>query len=211
MVKIKVEYFSERGSRAYNEDYIAYDAEKSIFVICDGMGGHEHGELASKTVAETIVRTWNPDIMSVCKDASVALDSCARQMGLTEMGTTMALAGIVDNQLILAHCGDSRIYLIRDMTVIHQSVDHVALTDMGDPIITRAFFTNSNRFIPEIHTIDFHYGDRIFMCTDGVYGNGKWSKLMELLTLPQVNINNIKKMAGIDTFDNYSGILITIE
>lgn len=47
--------------------------------------------------------------MSVCQGAAEALDSYLQQMGVNEMGTTMALARIVDNPLILAHCGDSRI------------------------------------------------------------------------------------------------------
>lgn len=211
MTRIKFEYFSEKGPRNGNDDYIAYDAEKQIFVICDGMGGHEHGDVASKTVADTIVRIWRPDVMAVCNETALALDSCSKHMGVKEMGTTMALAAVADNQLILAHCGDSRIYHIRDNKIIYQSVDHVALTDIGNPIITRAFFTNSSRFMPDIHTSNIRAGDKIFMCTDGVYGNGKWSKLKELLTLPQVDVKQIKQMAEIDAFDNYSGILLTIE
>lgn len=211
MTKIKVEYFSETGPRNGNEDYIAYDVAKQIFVICDSMGGHEHGDVASKTVADTIVRIWRPDVMAVCNETALALDSCSKQMGVKEMGTTMALAGIADNQIILAHCGDSHIYHIRNNKIIYQSVDHVALTDIGNPIITRAFFANSSRFTPDVHYSDILPGDKIFMCTDGVYGNGKWSKLKELLTLPQVNIRQIKQMAEIDAFDNYSGILLTID
>lgn len=211
MTKINVEFFSERGPRNNNQDYIAYNAEKPIFVICDGMGGHEHGDEASKTVAETIVRIWQSDVMSVCAEVSLALDSCSKQKEAKEMGTTMALASIVEDQLILAHCGDSRIYHIRDRKIIYQSVDHVALTDIGKPIITRAFFADSNRYTPDIYTSDFQSGDIIFMCTDGVYGNGKWSKLRDLLTSKSVNIELIKNIAQEDAFDNYSGILLTIE
>ncbi len=211
MSQIKFEYFSERGPRSCNEDYIAYDVEKRIFVICDGMGGHDHGDMASKTVAETIVRIWHHDVMSVCSGASEALNSCSQQMAVKEMGTTMALAGFVDNQLMLAHCGDSRSYHIRDGKIIYQSVDHVALTYIGNPIITHAFFANSSRYKPDIYTTDIHHGDIIFMCTDGVFGNGKWSKLKDLLTSTTVNIERIKSMAQEDAFDNYSGILLTIE
>lgn len=70
------------------------------------------------------------------------------------MGTTMAMLAIEANKAILAHCGDSRIYMIRDDQIIYQSTDHVALTPEGWPIITRAFFTGRNNYKPDIKAIN---------------------------------------------------------
>ena len=75
------------------------------------------------------------------------------------MGTTMAMVAIEDNKALLAHCGDSRIYVVRDNLIIYQSTDHVALTPEGWTIVTRAFFTGRNNYDPEIKTIDVKVGD----------------------------------------------------
>lgn len=209
--QIRFEYFSECGPRSCNEDYVAFDKEKSIFVLCDGMGGHDGGAIASKVIADTIVATWHGDVSAACHEASAALNHCSQIDKIAEMGTTMAMASLQNDKLVLAHCGDSRIYHIRGGRIKYQSVDHVALTDIGNPIITRAFFTNSSRFTPDIHSTEIQSGDIIFMCSDGVYGNGKWSNLKDLLVSSKVDIKQIMEMASKDAFDNYSGIMITVE
>lgn len=129
------------------------------------------------------------------------------------MGTTMAMVAIEGNKVLLAHCGDSRIYVVRNGEIGYVSVDHVALTPEGWPIITRAFFTGSNNYIPDIREIDICSGDMILICSDGVYGNGKWSHLEDALRndASSVNIDTIKAVAGKNAHDNYSAVLIRIE
>ena len=129
-----------------------------------------------------------------------------------EMGTTMAMAAIEGNKALLAHCGDSRIYVVRNHEIIYQSTDHVALTPEGWPIITRAFFTGRNSYIPDIKEIEVEIGDMIFICSDGVYGNGKWSVLKDvLIETPDYNtMEHIKAIAETNASDNYSAILIRI-
>ena len=221
-MKIYHGLFSECGPRRKNEDYIAVrvmpEQGRSVFVLCDGMGGHNLGEVASKLVAEHICDYWtkNPKrkdsekkIIDACDETMIAYNNKSR----VEMGTTMAMAAIEGNKALLAHCGDSRIYVIRNHEIIYQSTDHVALTPEGWPIITRAFFTGRNSYTPDIQEIDVEIGDMIFICSDGVYGNGKWSALKDTLEGKDVYsylLSSVEKIASKMAHDNYSAILIRI-
>lgn len=126
------------------------------------------------------------------------------------MGTTMAMVAIEDNKAILAHCGDSRIYVIRDHRIIYQSVDHIALTPEGWPIITRAFFTGRSNYKPDIEEIEVQVGDMILICSDGVYGNGKWDILIDTMMGDGFDIDDIYSIAVNRCNDNISAILIRL-
>ncbi len=221
-MKIYYGSFSECGPRRNNEDYIAIrqmtEQDRSVFVLCDGMGGHENGDVASRLVAEHICDYWvkNPKrqdskkkVIDACDETMIAYNNRSRG----EMGTTMAMVAIEGKKATLAHCGDSRIYAVRDHKIIYQSTDHVALTPEGWPIITRAFFTGRNNYKPDIEEIELEEGDMILICSDGVYGNGKWSKLRDLLThseADECDLSEIERLAADKAHDNYSAILIRI-
>lgn len=218
-MRITYETFSECGPRRNNEDYIAVrelpDKNRSIFVLCDGMGGHDCGEVASRLVAEHICDYWtkNPKradsekkIFDACQETKIAFDNKSR----VEMGTTMAMVTIEGNKAFLAHCGDSRIYMVRSHEIIYISTDHVALTSEGWPVITQAFFTGRTCYAPDIKEIQLETGDTILICSDGVYGNGKWSCLEDALCNGCSSIATVKKIAGKSAHDNYSAILIRI-
>lgn len=224
LIEMKIYHglFSECGPRSMNEDYIAVrempEQERSVFVLCDGMGGHHLGEVASKLVAEHICDYWtkNPKrkdsekkIIDVCNETMIVYNNKSR----VEMGTTMAMAAIGGNKALLAHCGDSRIYVVRNHEIIYQSTDHVALTPEGWPIITRAFFTGRNSYIPDIKGIEVKIGDMIFICSDGVYGCGRWNDVKDALidgdTLD--SLDQIKEITRKNANDNYSAILIHLQ
>ena len=207
MFSMIIDCFSQIGPRDKNEAFIIVDEPKFVFVVCDGMGGHDGGEIASKTVAETIVNHWSNDMDEVCQNAAAKLDEVA---GDIDMGTTMALVALSDTHAKMAHCGDSRIYLVREGKLVYQSVDHIALTDSGTPILTRGFFSHKHRFTPDIHEEKIISGDRILICTDGVFGNGKWSDLRDLLVNKATTIEDIEELASRNAHDNYSAILINI-
>lgn len=220
-MKIYYGTFSECGPRRKNEDYIAVrempEQGRSVFVLCDGMGGHCLGEVASRLVAEHICGYWMKNlkrrdtekkIIDACDEAMIAFNNKSR----VEMGTTMAMVAIEGNKALLAHCGDSRIYVVRNREIIYQSTDHVAVTPEGWPIITRAFFTGRNSYLPDIKEIDLLVGDMMFICSDGVYGNGKWSDVKDALLNEHTayKLMDIEKVARNKTHDNYSAILIRV-
>lgn len=225
MGKIRYASFSESGVRRDNEDYckVVTDPENGryLFVVCDGMGGHAMGEVASRVVCETICDYWknasaNGDVEAVLrnafKEASKALDAKADVLNHVEMGTTMVLAAIVDNQLTIAHAGDSRAYFLRpNVGVVYQTQDHVNHSVWGD-FIDRSFFSyQMEKADVEVRQFNLQVGDRIFLCTDGVCQ----FITPDILTRRSMDDKSPEDVADVIEFlcekfskDNYTGILV---
>lgn len=224
-MKIRYTTFSEAGIRRENEDFcqVVSTSEEGryLFVLCDGMGGHAMGEVASRVVCEAICDYWqkastNGDIEAALrnafKEASKALDAKAETLNHVEMGTTMVLAAIVDNQLYIAHAGDSRAYFIRSNDeVVYQTKDHVNHSVWGD-FIDRSFFSyQQEKANVEMFQFELQSGDKIFLCTDGVCQ----FIAPDLLTCrsltdksPEDVVDIVKFLCEKFSKDNYSGILV---
>lgn len=126
--------FSETGVRTNNEDFIQTSCDPndgcSLFVCCDGMGGHAMGEVASQVVGSTICEYWEQTpfddgvesfLQTAFKLAFDALDAKADVLHKVDMGTTLVLAAIDVNQFTIAYAGDSRAYLIQNGDVTYQT------------------------------------------------------------------------------------------
>ena len=149
--KIKAYNLQELGQRANQEDSLFPALGKStpddrLFVLCDGMGGHEKGEVASATVCETISSTilsaWNPNealrdelflqALSAAYDALDAKDNGEER----KMGTTLTFLCLHANGATVAHIGDSRIYQLRPATkksparIVFRTQDHSLVNDL---------------------------------------------------------------------------------
>ena len=210
MGKIRYTTFSEAGVRRNNEDFCQLvslpEEDRYLFVVCDGMGGHAMGEVASRVVCETICNYWqkastNGDVKTVLrnafKEASKALDAKADVLNHVEMGTTMVLAAIESNHLTIAHAGDSRCYFLRpDVGIVYQTQDHVNHSVWGNV---------------EIYQYELKQGDRCFLCTDGVCQYVEPSILTDRLMddkSPEDVIDVIKFLCEKFSKDNYTGILV---
>jgi len=133
--------------RSCNEDWFCADADLGLFVVCDGMGGRNAGEVASSLAAQTIRghildASTDPDLLAIgdedrtCLAQTNRLASAVRlandvlyrearsRPGCAGMGTTVAATLIHDQILSLAHVGDSRVYLIRHGDLQPLTVDH---------------------------------------------------------------------------------------
>ena len=225
MGQIRYTTFSECGVRRNNEDFCQVvanpDENRYLFVVCDGMGGHAMGEVASQVICTTICDYWNSvpvdsDTEAVLKEAfhkaSVALDAKADVLNHVEMGTTMVLAAIVGNQLIIAHCGDSRCYYLRsNVGVVYQTQDHVCHSVFGD-FIDKSFFSYyASKAEVKIHHFELQRGDRIFLCTDGVSSYCDPNILKERLMddkSPEDVVDVIKFLCEKFSKDNYTGMLV---
>ena len=118
---MKYVQFSEKGPRMNNEDccnVVEIVDKRTLFVVCDGMGGHSCGEVASKTVCDAFSAYWqmHPDMIdsvqkieNAAREASWAVDG---KSGHYQMGTTLVMASIEGETAYIAHAGDSRCYVI---------------------------------------------------------------------------------------------------
>ena len=138
----------ELGQRANQEDNI-YPAEGKatnqdrLFILCDGMGGHEHGEVASQSVCqslsafirqhEAISDAFTDELLSEALSYAYGeLDKLAIAGDTRQMGTTLTLLYFHSKGCIAAHIGDSRIYHLRPAThtLLYKSRDHSLAYDL---------------------------------------------------------------------------------
>ena len=149
--KIKAYNLQELGQRTNQEDSLFPALGKStsddrLFVLCDGMGGHEKGEVASATVCETLSRVilsaWHPgEVMSdelFLQALSAAYDALdAKDNGEErKMGTTLTFLCLHASGATVAHIGDSRIYQLRPASkntsarIVFRTQDHSLVNDL---------------------------------------------------------------------------------
>ena len=140
--------FTEIGRKENQEAYLYpahADENTRIFILCDGMGGHDNGEVASRTAANAL-----GDYLSSCSSTDIpvfetglakaydALDSIDTN-SMKKPGTTMTCLCLNEDNYLVAHIGDSRIYHIRPSLfntetkrggILYQSSDHSLVNDL---------------------------------------------------------------------------------
>lgn len=131
-----------------------------------------------------------------------------------EMGTTMVMASIQNAHLTIAHVGDSRCYHFRKKEgCIFQTQDHVKNCS-GWEIVARCFFTGRpDVAIPEIHQATLQRGDKILLCSDGLYKSMPTDILKEKVMeekSPAEKLDEFDLLCEESGDDNYSGILLEI-
>lgn len=113
--------------RTRNEDTYYADASLGLFLVADGMGGHQHGEVASALVRDTVAdQVWHgQSLVDAIRSASLRLLGQARgNSHPLPMGTTIASLHLTDDSYEVAWVGDSRIYLWQHNTMRQISHDH---------------------------------------------------------------------------------------
>lgn len=230
----------EIGQRPNQEDSII-QWNSRLFVLCDGMGGHEKGEVASQTVCQSIA-SWfdehvNPDdpftddqLRSAIECAYTELDKFA-DGNPRQMGTTLTLLYIHKQGVTAAHIGDSRIYHIRpNIGTLYQSRDHSLVFDLFQAgeityeematypqknIVTRAMTPGEdNRMRPDIiHITDILPDDYFYMCSDGMLERMDNDQLVALLTSQLTDEEKGNKLIELTkgNQDNHSAWIIHIK
>lgn len=181
--------------RQINQDYI-FTSENpvgklpNLFIVADGMGGHNAGDFASRYTVETVVEavrnsneTQKVAIIreAIEKTNRKLIEKANEDANLSGMGTTIVLCTIEDGEACVANVGDSRLYLlgkdIKQITKDHSLVEEMVRMGELAPesarihpnknIITRAIGAGEDVLV-DFFTIRIEEGNRILMCSDGL-------------------------------------------
>lgn len=191
---MRVLSFSEQGCiRKNNEDSFLVLPEQSLYAVADGMGGHRAGEVASSTAVlelERLVpglegiegRALEKGLAEVLGQVNkVVHESSLAEPEKAGMGTTLSVLLVRDGLAVIAHVGDSRVYLWRNeeltaLTVDHSLVEELVRLEQISPaeaenhpqrhILTRAVGT-SREIAVDSRSIKLQVGDVFLLCTDG--------------------------------------------
>ena len=194
-MKFSVFQTSRRGGREKNEDRMGYcyTRESSLFVLADGMGGHPEGEVAAQLALQTISAVYQrearPTIENTTEFLPRALMTAHHQIlryagerGMLDTPRTTLVAAIFqDSVATWVHCGDSRLYVVRDGTLLTRTRDHsfieqqqaggariehinrnILFTCLGSP--TKPVFDLTG-------PVTLQHGDKVMLCSDGLWGS----------------------------------------
>ena len=200
-MKFSVFQLSRKGGRKNNEDRMGYcySSAAAIFLLADGMGGHPQGEVAAELALQVMASMFEedakPELPDVGAFPTAAVMAAHRQIlrhaGRAKMfdspRTTIVAAVLQGGMVSWIHCGDSRLYLVRQGKLLARTRDHsfaerhpaagvvlklpkrinrnVLFTCLGSPIKPVLELTG-----PQV----LHQGDRLLLCSDGL-----WSSLSE--------------------------------
>lgn len=172
--------------RPHNED--SYLVQSPLFCVCDGMGGHAAGEVASSIAVETIAKTAPQSADAARLAAAVeaanaaVIEAALNGLGKPGMGCTATCAYIENDTIAIAHVGDSRAYLLHEGTLIRVTRDHSYVEELVDAgeitadearvhpnrsVITRALGSDPAMYADHF-TLHIEEGDRLILCSDGL-------------------------------------------
>jgi serine/threonine protein phosphatase PrpC len=196
-MKFSVYQISRQGGRPRNEDRIgyAYTQESGLFVLADGMGGHPEGAMAAQLALQTFSayfqKAAKPFLGDVPKFLTNALMASHHQIlryaaekGMLDTPRTTLVGAVMErNTMHWVHCGDSRLYIVRDGELLTRTRDHsymeqqahlgratqhinrnILFTCLGSP--AKPVFDLSG-------PLPLQQGDRVLLCSDGLWGTVK--------------------------------------
>jgi serine/threonine protein phosphatase PrpC len=198
---------SDIGGRNQNQDYYGSDETKFgvIFIVCDGIGGSNGGEIASKLAVKTTLEQLHNSteidpskalISAIQYANSIVWNQSNQKSDLKGMGTTIVALLINNEKAISCHVGDSRIYLIRKGKIVFRTEDHSRVYELAkrgiiteeqarlseeSNIILRSIGTKNSVKVAINDDLSFEIGDRFILCSDGVSGSLPESMLIKLI------------------------------
>lgn len=235
---MRLEYWgcSETGSvRPHNEDSIlmCHSDGDGLFLVADGIGGREHGEVASGQIRSGYQRWWQEQFLPHRRamDFQTAMEGVRNtllqvnrdlvsQFGEMNAGSTLVLLFLYGENCAYLSAGDSRIYRIRGLSLRQISTDDVYQAQANDKnawqngrLMGAVGIRMKAQFM--IRTDTIRNGDKFFLCSDGVYRYAKESVLRRELivkgsfgapkdSVTQIEKDVLKNGAG----DNYSMIFL---
>ena len=238
--------------RAANEDNFLTMAEENLFAVADGMGGHSSGEIASQIAVEGMANffkatrqdeeiTWpykmdknrpydeNRFIMSVKLANLRIFEASQREARYRGMGTTLAGMNFNNDDVLIAHVGDSRVYRVRNKQMTQITEDHSLLNDYikakklteeeienfpHKNVIVRALGMKETVLV-DLSRHSLQVGDVFLACSDGLSGMVTDEQLLEIVNttpdLEEATKAMIQKANGAGGVDNITVILSRVD
>ena len=218
--------------REQNED--SFLVQAPVFAVCDGMGGHEAGEVASSIAVETIAANAPLHADDVLLGAAVeaanakVIEAAATGRGKPGMGCTASCILVENSKMAIAHVGDSRIYLLHRGALVRLTHDHSYVEELVDAgeitadearvhpsrsIITRALGSDPDMYADHF-TLEVSVGDRIIICSDGLSSMVEDSEIEDIAistVVPQTAADNLVSAAlGAGGHDNVSVVVVDV-
>ncbi|HYE70711.1 MAG TPA: PP2C family serine/threonine-protein phosphatase [Ramlibacter sp.] len=210
-MKFSVFQISRRGGREKNEDRMGYcyTRESGLFVLADGMGGHPEGEVAAQLALQTVSALYQKEARPVVKDVTEFLSTSlmaahhqiiryASEKGMLDTPRTTLVAAIVQGTTATwVHCGDSRLYVVRGGELLTRTRDHSYLEQHSSGVI-RMDRINRNILFTCLGSptkpvfdvtgpITLQQGDKILLCSDGLWGSLTDADIVRHLTTQPVS------------------------
>ena len=206
--------------REHNEDAFGHVVPGSqaqvrsqgwVFVLADGVGGHEHGEVASQLAVDTVVagfRKIPPGVMHasllprLVQEANAAVFEKGYDKQGKPMGTTLVVCALRFDSAVISHVGDSRCYLFRNGAIASLTRDHtMAAEQFRMNLLSQSEAEQSERkhvltrclgadlFVAaDTITVNIIPGDVLLLCSDGLYGELSDEAMQHILATHQ-NLN----------------------
>ena len=184
--------------RDENQDTFFIERELGLFIVADGMGGHQGGQLASKIVSEDLpvmielgldkLKVGSPAAIRSMFKKTIVEQSRQLQLegtsetGYKDMGTTLVTALLRNNRAYIANLGDSRIYRFRKDRLVQLTKDHSVVSELLDKGKIKPeeaqiheaqgeithYVGMEDKAKPYIRSFSLKKGDRLLLCTDGL-------------------------------------------
>lgn len=218
--------------RPHNED--SYLLQEPLFVVCDGMGGHAAGEVASaiavQTIGEQSPQTADDTLLGAAVEAAnhAVIEAGEQGKGSPGMGCTASAIYIEGSQMAVAHVGDSRVYLLRNGSLVRVTHDHSYVEELVDAgqitadearthpsrsVVTRALGSDPDMYADHF-TLEVQNEDRIIICSDGLSGmipDNRIEALAVSSALPQAAADNLVSEALVaGGSDNVTVIVVDV-
>jgi serine/threonine protein phosphatase PrpC len=213
-MRFSVYQISRKGGREKNEDRMGYcyTRDSGLFALADGMGGHPEGEVASQLALQTLAAMFQreakpqlKDPLRFLHDAVIAghhqLLRYATERGLMDTPRTTVVACVLQgNAAYWAHCGDSRLYLVRGDKLIARTRDHSytelqetlsQVVPIGERFNRNVLFTclgsPGKPVVDTAGPLLLQGGDRVLLCSDGLWGSVDDAAIVEQLSLRPIS------------------------
>lgn len=197
-MKFSVFQLSRKGGREKNEDRMGYcyTRESGIFLLADGMGGHPEGEVAAQLALQSVSAMFQkaakPELNDIADFLATALMEAHRQIlgyalgkGMLDTPRTTIVAAVVQEGTVTwVHCGDSRLYLVREGELLARTRDHsyieqrrgkAAGAGLPEHVNRNILFTclgSPSKPVFEVSgPVPLQQGDRLLLCSDGLWGS----------------------------------------